>query len=165
MKQDALKQYLSARTALLTEKSHLETRLREIDEALGEAEIPKHGPMHAVASPLRRRRKMSAAGRARIAGAARARWAKIRAGKAAKAMAKTPRKGNGTSKRGSNTITLREALLKLTASKPLTRQQLIDGLEGVGYHSTSKDPGNVMNRFLYGKTAILKNAGGKFSQK
>lgn len=172
MKNDILSQYKRIRDTLIAERNTITHRLKEIAAVLSDA--PTHtthttvSRPAAAAPPAPRRGKLSAAGRARIIAASRAHWAKVRAEKAAKAAKvapKAPVKASAPSKPAKNTITLREALLKLTVSKPRTRQELIDGLKTVGYHTNSKDVGNVMNRFLYGKTAIFKNSGGKFSQK
>ena len=79
MKVDILQQYQSLRDALRAEKTQLETRLREISGALGEAgPVVTASPAPAPAPAPSGRRVMSAAGRARIAAAQRARWAKAR---------------------------------------------------------------------------------------
>jgi len=87
MKNDTLKQYVVLRQSLLAEKSKLETRLAAIDRALTSA--GKAAP--AAKSATKTRKKMSAAGRARIAAAQKARWAKLKgkAAPAAKAKAAT----------------------------------------------------------------------------
>jgi hypothetical protein len=80
---DPLKLYAALRQSLTTEKAKLEGRLHAINQALG-------GTLTAVpAKPTKS--KMSAAGRARIAAAQRARWAKIKAAKSPKS-AKPARK-------------------------------------------------------------------------
>ena len=74
---DILKTFLKARTNLRQEKTQLESRLREINTVLGGAAAPKAAePI--VESGKPKRRRMSAAARARIAAAAKARWAKIK---------------------------------------------------------------------------------------
>lgn len=72
MKIDSLKKYTSLRQTLLAEKAVITIRLNAIKEALG-GTVTATGKKHG----------MSAAGRARIAAAQRARWAKIRAAKKA----------------------------------------------------------------------------------
>jgi len=75
MKQDSLKQYVSLRQSLLTEKSRLEARLNAINQALnGSVKV-------AGAKPTKRKWKMSMAARAKIAAAQKARWAKVKAAK------------------------------------------------------------------------------------
>lgn len=81
-KTDSLKQYVSLRQSLLNEKKTLEARLQSINSAL-------NGVAKAAAAnvaPVAKKKKggMSAAGRARIAAAQKARWAKVKAAKAAK---------------------------------------------------------------------------------
>ena len=81
-KTDSLKQYVSLRQSLLNEKKTLEARLQSINSAL-------NGVAKAAAAnvaPVAKKKKggMSAAGRARIAAAQRARWAKVKAAKTAK---------------------------------------------------------------------------------
>lgn len=82
MKSDYLKLFVNLREKLTEERTALQRRLAEIEDALGSAPIPATGPMPAAFSvPARRGRHkggMSAEGRARISAAAKARWAKIR---------------------------------------------------------------------------------------
>jgi len=78
MRLDSLKKYVTLRTALLAEKTKLESRLSAIDRALGSTTTAK---APAAEKPARKRPKFSAAARAAIAAAQRARWAKIRAAK------------------------------------------------------------------------------------
>jgi hypothetical protein len=75
MKRDSLKEYVSLRHSLVAEKSQLEARLTAINQAL-------NGKLKtASAKPAKRRRKMSAAARKKIAAAQKARWAKFKASK------------------------------------------------------------------------------------
>ncbi len=78
MKHDSLKQYTKLRRSLTAEKTKLEGRLQAIDQAL-------NGTFKALATKpaKRKKRKMSAAGRARIVAAQKARWAKVKAKKRA----------------------------------------------------------------------------------
>ena len=81
MRLDSLKKYVTLRTALLAEKTKLESRLSAINRALGSATATK---APAAEKPARKRPKFSAAARAAIAAAQRARWAKIKAAKKSK---------------------------------------------------------------------------------
>lgn len=56
-------------------KERIETLEQELNSLLGVSEAPTDGPV------VRRRRKMSAEAREKIAAAQRARWAKAKAGK------------------------------------------------------------------------------------
>jgi len=93
MKTDSLKQYVTLRQSLLAEKNQLEARLAAINEALGEAskaaaavkvakvaKVAKVSGVTPTGKP-RRKNKISAAGRAAIIAAQKARWAKLKAGK------------------------------------------------------------------------------------
>jgi hypothetical protein len=85
MKKNTLKLYAKLRTSLEREYATLQARLKEIEAALGmRTPAPAVEPAAVPTTPLgKARRKMSAAGRAAIAAAARARWAKIRAARGA----------------------------------------------------------------------------------
>jgi hypothetical protein len=76
MKSDVLKQYIALSKALHEEKAHLEARLHELNQILGP------GTTGAAPAPAgERKRTISAAGRARIVAAQKARWARYNAGK------------------------------------------------------------------------------------
>jgi hypothetical protein len=79
-KSDSLKQYVSLRQSLLSEKKTLEARLQSINNALSGA-FKASAAVDLEAPVLKKKRKMSAAGRARIIAAQKARWAKVKAGK------------------------------------------------------------------------------------
>ena len=79
MKSDSLKQYVTLHQTLNAEKAKLEARLSAINKALG-GSLAK---VSAVGRPAKKRKKFSAAARAAIAAAQRARWAKIKAAKKA----------------------------------------------------------------------------------
>jgi hypothetical protein len=80
MRLDSLKKYVTLRQALHAEKTKLETRLAAINRALGSSSAKAP----AAEKPERKRPKFSAAARAAIAAAQRARWAKIKAAKKGK---------------------------------------------------------------------------------
>jgi hypothetical protein len=84
MKHNALAKFVHLHSELTTEKQSLESRLAAINRALG-------GPVAAAPVPAtvkRGRRTMSAAARALIAAAQKARWAKLKAAKAEAPVAK-----------------------------------------------------------------------------
>jgi hypothetical protein len=88
MKHDLLKQFAALRNSLTEEKSRVESRLAEINAALG-----GDGGVGEVPTPFARKtRGMSPAGRARIVAAQKARWAKFHAGKGSKAAPKAGRR-------------------------------------------------------------------------
>ncbi len=91
---DILKSYLNARTQLQQEKTALESRLHEINRVLNgsvadssiasptpkrRGRPPKAKTVAVVADAKPKKRRMSAAGRAAISAAAKARWAKRKA--------------------------------------------------------------------------------------
>lgn len=80
MKEDLVKQFISIRETLLRERTGLEARLREIDAALGERPVndSPSGKSASAAFTQAGVRHMSPATRAKIAAAARARWARVR---------------------------------------------------------------------------------------
>jgi hypothetical protein len=93
MKHDILKQYTKLRTSLEQERAEIQTRLSEIDAALGTEAASE--PASTPEAPLRRgpgrpkgsKRKMTPANKAKLIAGIKARWAKYRAQKAGKAVA------------------------------------------------------------------------------
>jgi hypothetical protein len=85
MKSDHLKQFVMLRSSLQKERSEIQARLQEIEAALGN---DMNTEARKGQAPAKLRRRMSAAGRARIIAAAKARWARWKAAKAAKPGAK-----------------------------------------------------------------------------
>jgi hypothetical protein len=71
-----------------------------------------------------------------------------------------PRRQKGRAK---NPISLREAVVKVTSSRALTKQEIIDAVQGLGYKFRGSDPKNVLGTVIYGKNPRFKNEGGKFS--
>jgi hypothetical protein len=98
MKSDILEQYAALTHSLKLERNQIKARLLKIEAALS-GEIPASVTTEPVAKrgPGRpKKRKMSAAGRKAIGEAAKARWAKIHAKKAAKLTAKTSKPAKTT---------------------------------------------------------------------
>ena len=69
MKQASLKKFIALQRSLLTEKAELEARLQAINKALSGTAAP-------TAREPRKKKGMSAAARAKISAAQKARWAK-----------------------------------------------------------------------------------------
>jgi len=84
MRTNSLAQFAKLHRQLTEERQTLQSRLQAINEALGDMPLPSLaaiqdvGNQPAAKSAGRRRGGMSAAGRARIAAAQRARWAKLK---------------------------------------------------------------------------------------
>ena len=136
MKIDKLKQYVSLREQLLRDKAELESRLAEINKALGA--VSSGTPAAATSVPAAKRGRKPAA---------------------AAPVAKAPKGGAG--KRAKNTVSLREAVLAATKAKPLARQEILTAVQAAGYKFAAKDPLNSLSTLLYTDKGI-KNYGGKF---
>ncbi len=65
-------------------------------------------------------------------------------------------------KRLNNPLSLKAAVVKVTTGKPLTKPEILDAVQKLGYRFAAKDPVNSLNTVLYtGKT--FKNQDGRFS--
>jgi hypothetical protein len=131
-------QFVSLRDALVSEKAELEARLSEITMALGGTPSPVSG------TPAKRRGRPS--GKKKAA-------AKAAAPKAAK------KKSAGRRPRGG--ISLPEAVLKVTAKKPLSAKEIVAAVQKVGYKFNTTNPMNSTRTMLY-TNKKFKNNGGKF---
>lgn len=138
MKIDKLKQYVSLREQLLRDKVELESRLVEINKALGS--VTPSAPAVVATAPVAKRGRKPAA----VPAAAPASPAVKRGGKRAK-----------------NTVSLRDAVLAATKAKPLARQEILTAVQAAGYKFAAKDPLNSLSTLLYTDKGI-KNYGGKF---
>jgi len=142
MKIDKLKQYVSLREQLLRDKAELESRLAEINKALGS--VTPSAPAVVATAPAAKRGRKPAAVPAAAPAAAPASPAVKRGGKRAK-----------------NTVSLRDAVLAATKAKPLARQEILTAVQAAGYKFAAKDPLNSLSTLLYTDKGI-KNYGGKF---
>ena len=88
MKTDSLREYVSIRNSLLNERQQIQTRLRSLNEALGSLPAPSQSAIDGATTSLKElggrpragksKRRMNPEARARIAEAARKRWAAAR---------------------------------------------------------------------------------------
>lgn len=166
MKNDKLKQFVTLREQLLKDRAELEARLVEINEALGAVSGPLAAvPVAPVAAvvpvvaavkgkPGRKKKVVLAPAPAPAAAPAPAKLAK--AVKLAK-----PVKVRRGGKRAKNEMSLRDAVLAVTKSRPLARQEILVGVQNLGYVFSAKDPLNSLSTLLYTDKGI-KNYGGKF---
>lgn len=70
----------------------------------------------------------------------------------------------GKAKRVENTLSLREATLKVLTATPITRQELLAAVLKVGYRFSGSQPMNSLQTFLYGSgKKLVKNVDGKFA--
>jgi hypothetical protein len=90
VKNELTAQFLSLRRILVSERDQLTNRLKSITDALAGGEIPIPAAVTLFPTAVRRKGGMSAAGRARVAAAQRARWAKLKAMKGTVAGGKVP---------------------------------------------------------------------------
>jgi hypothetical protein len=86
MKSDNLKQFVKLQSSLYAERDSIRQRLNEINRALGSIQPPSLSPAGGASTSIRTtgrrrtgRRQMSPEAKARIAAAARRRWAKAKA--------------------------------------------------------------------------------------
>lgn len=59
--------------------------------------------------------------------------------------------------RAENTMSLREAVTRVTKDKALTKPEILEGVQKLGYKFTAKDPTNSLNVLLY--SGNFKNLG------
>lgn len=70
----------------------------------------------------------------------------------------------GPRKRAANSMSLLEAVLAVTKSKPLPKAEILTAVEKLGYTFSAKSPMNSLNTLLYTNKGI-KNMSGKFGPK
>jgi hypothetical protein len=134
MTTDLIREYQALRAALEKERSQIQDRLKAIDAALaGGGEIPV---------PFRSVRKAKPASK--------------------KPKAAAPAARGGGAKRIKNKLTLREAITQVTKDKALTRREIVDAVQKVGFRFASKDPMNSLGAFLYTHKSQFKNEDGKW---
>ena len=131
MKSDSLQQYVPRLESILNEKAELEKRLGEIDQILQSLQSKEFS-----SSPP------SSGG-----GAKKARAAK-----------KVPKAGART--RAQNKMSLREAVRQATASKPLTKAEILEAIVKLGYKFSTSNPLNSLSSALYGDKKEFRNVGG-----
>src|SRR6185295_682398 len=61
-----------------------------------------------------------------------------------------------------NSMSLKEAIVRATSARPLTKPEIYQAVEALGYRFTGKDPMNAINVQLYTK-GQFKRHGRKFS--
>lgn len=137
MKSDKLKKFVLLRDGLLKEKVELESRLAEINQALG------------VLPPAAAEGAKPAAGRR---------------GRAPKAVAKAPKASRGRRKRAANTVSLKDAVIAiLKEKKSLSRKDLLAAVVDSGYVFSASDPLNSLSTLIYGNRRIFNAKAGVIS--
>lgn len=66
-------------------------------------------------------------------------------------------------KRVENALSLKAAVLQVTAQESLSKAEILSAVKKLGYRFTANDPTNSLNTLLYGKQPKFKNQDGKFS--
>lgn len=125
MKSD-IRRYINLRDSLMQEKTKLENRLQEINEALGHERAPTAN----VSTGARMPQKSGT------------------------------RRGRG---RASGGLSLRDAVLQVTSGGALSKEEILSGVQGLGYRFSTNNPMNSLGVILYGKKPRFKNDGGRFS--
>lgn len=65
--------------------------------------------------------------------------------------------------RGSNAISLKQAVIQALARKPLTKAEILSSVQAAGYKFHTANPANSLGVILYGKSPKFKNSNGTFS--
>lgn len=76
----------------------------------------------------------------------------------------TPAKVRKSVKRAQNKLSLKEAIIQVTAKAALTKHEILEALQKIGYQFSTKNPLNSIGTVLYGKKPKFKNTDGKFCQ-
>jgi hypothetical protein len=138
MKLDVLKQFSSLRNKLESERRAIQNRLAAIYAAL-------NGKMGAV--PVTPTAKGPSALRLERRGR--------KPGKKPFRPDRKPRK--------KSVFSLKEAVRKVTAQRPLTKREIVAAVQKIGYKFAAKRPTRSLENFLYNKKNKFKNQSGKWS--
>ncbi len=69
-----------------------------------------------------------------------------------------------TGRRAGNSMSLNEAVRRVTRNRPLPKREILKSVHRLGYRFAAKDPMNSLNTLLYSRDNF-KNENGKFSPK
>lgn len=64
-----------------------------------------------------------------------------------------------------NAMSLREAVAKVTSKRPLTKQEVLQAVQDLGYVFTTKKPINSLNALIYPEGSLFRVQDGKVSAK
>ncbi len=73
----------------------------------------------------------------------------------------SPRKIKG--EHAKNPMSLKEAVVKVTSARPMTKAEILAAVQELGYRFRGKNPKNSLNVLLYGKNPKFKSFDGRFS--
>ncbi len=76
--------------------------------------------------------------------------------------AATPAYSGRRSGRGHNALSLREAVIQALSQRSLSRREIIEAVQRLGYRFASKDPLNSLGMVLYGKNPRFRNIDGRY---
>lgn len=79
---------------------------------------------------------------------------------------RTPNAQSAPARRGrpaASGLSLREAVLQVTSQRPMTKQEILDAIDKLGYRFSTNNPMNSLGVILYGKNPRFKNENGRFS--
>ena len=128
-----IRKYISLRDGLMQERSQLEARLREITEALGETGAGARSQASAAVSAP------------------------------AVASRQVATRGRRGRRGGGGGLSLRDAVLQITSSGARTKEEILEGVQRLGYRFSTNNPLNSLGVILYGKNPKFKNDSGRFS--
>jgi hypothetical protein len=72
------------------------------------------------------------------------------------------RAGGGRRRNG---LSLRAAVTQVTKNRPMTKAEILEAVQKVGYKFATKDPMNSLNAMLYAPANKFRNKDGKFGPK
>jgi hypothetical protein len=73
--------------------------------------------------------------------------------------------GQGRGRRSRNSLSLRDAVAQATRNRPLTKAEILQAIEKIGYRFSTKDPMNSLNAMLYAPGNKFRRQNGRFSPK
>ena len=82
--------------------------------------------------------------------------------------ATTGRRGRRVGRRGRarrNGLSLREAVVQVTRSRALSKPEILQAIQRIGYKFATKDPMNSLNAMLYAPANRFRNQNGRFAPK
>jgi len=62
-----------------------------------------------------------------------------------------------------NSISMKAAVIEATTGHPMTKQEILEAIQKMGFRSASKNPMASLSTLLYGKNPRFKNVNGRFS--
>jgi len=82
--------------------------------------------------------------------------------------AATGRRAGRVGRRGRtrrNGLSLREAVVQVTRSRALSKPEILQAIQKIGYKFATKDPMNSLNAMLYAPANRFRNQNGRFAPK